>query len=98
MSIAGGSAGVFVDAARTDNRTVAVIGQPPEVWNVTTPILILILILIPIPIPILILILIPILVFPLQAVDLEYVAMACALDVAAPPSAGARLGSAAAKS
>jgi hypothetical protein len=84
MSIAGGSAGVFVDAARTDNRTVAVIGQPPEVWNVTTPI----------PIPILI----PILVFPLQDVDLEYVAMACALDVAAPPSAGARLGSAAAKS
>ena len=88
MSIAGGSAGVFIDAARTDNRTVAVIGQPPEVWNVTTPI--------PIPIPILILILI--LVFPLQDVDLEYVAMACALDVAAPPSAGARLGSAAAKS
>ena len=82
MSIAGGSAGVFIDAARTDNRTVAVIGQPPEVWNVTTPIPILI----------------PILVFPLQDVDLEYVAMACALDVAAPPSAGARLGSAAAKS
>jgi hypothetical protein len=73
-------------------RTVAVIGQPPEVWNVTTPIPILIPI--PIPIPILILIL----VFPLQDVDLEYVAMACALDVAAPPSAGARLGSAAAKS
>jgi cellobiose-specific phosphotransferase system component IIC len=92
MSIAGGSAGVFVDAARTDNRTVAVIGQQPEVWNVTTPIPI------PIPILILILILIPILVFPLQDVDLEYVAMACALDVAAPPSAGARLGSAAAKS
>ena len=90
MSIAGGSAGVFIDAARTDNRTVAVIGQPPEVWNVTTPI--------PIPIPIPILILILILVFPLQDVDLEYVAMACALDVAAPPSAGARLGSAAAKS